>query len=150
MCEASRAICEQDHVLQARQFVYKTTYHMASCNPKHVLRGTGYHFWSDSSSLSTGINQLNQELPKKFSLSQNYPNPFNPSTKIKFTLPKPESVKIEVYNVIGQKVQTLLNKPMSAGYHELEFNGQNLSSGIYLYRIEAGEWKDVKKMILIR
>jgi hypothetical protein len=56
----------------------------------------------------------------------------------------------KIYNIIGQKIQTLLNKPMPAGYHEVEFNGQNLSSGIYLYRIEAGEWHDVKKMILLR
>jgi len=80
----------------------------------------------------------------------NYPNPFNPSTKIKFDLPKPETVKIEVYNIIGQKIQTLLNNPMPAGYHEVEFNGQNLSSGIYLYRIEAGEWQDVKKMVYLK
>ena len=89
-------------------------------------------------------------LPQKFSLHQNYPNPFNPSTRIKFDLPKPENVKIEVYNIIGQKVETLLNKPLPAGYHEVEFNGHNLSSGVYLYRIEAGEFQDVKKMILIK
>lgn len=89
-------------------------------------------------------------FPEEWELAQNYPNPFNPSTKIKFELPKPESVKIEVYNIIGQKIETLLNQPMPAGYHEIEFNGQNLSSGVYLYKIEAGEWHDVKKMILIR
>jgi hypothetical protein len=60
---------------------------------------------------------------KKFVLLQNYPNPFNPSTKIKFALPKPEIVTIEIYNIIGQKIITLLNKPMPAGYHEVEFNG---------------------------
>ena len=95
----------------------------------------------------TGITNTN---PKEFFLSQNYPNPFNPSTNIKFTLPKPENVKIEVYNIIGQKIETLLNKSMSAGYHEVEFNGQNLASGIYLYRIEAGEWQDVRKMVLLK
>ena len=85
----------------------------------------------------------------EYTLFQNYPNPFNPSTKIKFDLPTPETVKIEIYNIIGQKIQKLLNKPMPAGYHEVEFNGQNLSSGVYLYRIEAGEWQDAKKMILL-
>jgi hypothetical protein len=79
-----------------------------------------------------------------------YPNPFNTTTKIKFDLPKPETVKIEVCNIIGQKIQTLLNKSMPAGYHEVEFNGQNLSSGIYLYRIEAGAWQDVKKMVYLK
>ena len=85
-----------------------------------------------------------------FHLSQNYPNPFNPSTKIKFTLPKPENVKVEIYNTIGQKVETLINKHMKVGHHTLEFNGQKLSSGIYFYRIEAGEYMDVKKMVLLR
>jgi hypothetical protein len=88
--------------------------------------------------------------PNKFSLSQNYPNPFNPSTKIKFALPKAEKVKIELYNTLGQRVEILFDQHMKAGYHVVEFNGQNLSSGIYFYRIEAGEFQDVKKMILLR
>jgi hypothetical protein len=92
----------------------------------------------------------NTLLPKIHRLYPNYPNPFNPSTKIKFTLPNPENVRIEVYNTIGQKIETLLHKNMSEGYHEVEFNAQNLSSGIYFYRIEAGEFQDVKKMILLR
>ena len=98
----------------------------------------------------TGIRGWKEEFPLAFVLMQNYPNPFNPSTKIKFSLPKPETVKIEVYDIIGQKIQTLLNKTMPAGYHEVQFNGQNLSSGIYLYRIKAGEWSEVRKMILLR
>jgi hypothetical protein len=88
--------------------------------------------------------------PTKYRLGQNFPNPFNPSTKIKFELPKPETVKIEIYNIIGQKIETLLNQPMPEGYHEVTFNAQNLSSGIYLYRVEAGALQDVKKMILLR
>jgi len=95
-------------------------------------------------------NNLNNTYISNFKLMQNTPNPFNPSTKIKFTLPKPETVKIEVYNIIGQKIQTLLNQPMPAGHHEVEFNGKNLPSGVYLYRIEAGAWQDVKKMVLLQ
>jgi hypothetical protein len=57
---------------------------------------------------------------------------------------------MEVYDILGKKIETLLHKPMPTGYHEVEFNGQNLSSGVYMYRIEAGEWQDVKKMILLR
>jgi hypothetical protein len=89
-------------------------------------------------------------IPKDFVLYQNYPNPFNPSTKIKFAIPKNESVKIEVYNSIGQKIEALLNQHMKAGHHDVEFNAQNLSSGIYFYKIEAGEFQDVKKMILLK
>lgn len=102
-------------------------------------------------SIPTALGEIyNSNIPIEFQLHQNYPNPFNPSTKIKFDLPKPETVKIEVYNIIGQKIGTLLNKSMPAGYHEVEFNGQNMSSGIYLYWIEAGEWNDVKKMLLFK
>ena len=89
-------------------------------------------------------------LPKIFSLKQNYPNPFNPSTKIAFALPRPEHVKIDVYNTLGQKIETLLDQKMKAGEHEIDFITKNLSSGIYFYIINAGEFKDVKKMILLR
>ena len=85
-----------------------------------------------------------------FELGQNYPNPFNPSTKIKFTLSKSVNVKIEIYNTLAQKVETLFNQPMNAGHHEVEFNAKSLSSGIYFYQIEAGEFRDMKKMLLIR
>ncbi|MHA2253573.1 MAG: T9SS type A sorting domain-containing protein [Candidatus Kariarchaeaceae archaeon] len=85
-----------------------------------------------------------------FQLFPNYPNPFNPITKIKFALPNPETVKIDIFNTLGQRIENLLNQKMPVGYHEVEFNAQQLSSGIYFYRIEAGEFQDVKKMILIR
>ncbi len=88
--------------------------------------------------------------PSNFTLHQNYPNPFNPTTQISFALPKTENVIIEVYNTLGQRIETLLNTQLQAGNHEVEFNAQNLSSGIYFYRIEAGEFQDVKKMILIK
>ena len=92
-----------------------------------------------------------------YDIKQNYPNPFNPSTKIKYSLPKAEKVKIDVYNTLGQKIETLLNKSMPAGYHEIEFNAQNLPSAIYFYRIKVGDparrtgdCQDVKKMILLK
>ena len=112
-------------------------------------------YWNSSfdfiaNKLATSIVDQTGPLPKKFALFQNYPNPFNPSTRIKFTLPKPETVKIEVYNTLGQRVKILLDRQMKAGDHEIEFNAQNLSSSIYLYRIEAGEFQEVKKMVLIR
>jgi N-acetylneuraminic acid mutarotase len=107
--------------------------------------------YDPTSDTTTSVQDLYSErIPTEFLLHQNYPNPFNPSTNIKFALPKQETVKIEVYSIIGQKIETLLNKPMPAGYHEVEFNGQNLSSGVYFYRIETGEFQDVKKMILLK
>jgi len=88
--------------------------------------------------------------PAMYSLHQNYPNPFNPSTAIKFSLSIAEDVQIEVYNVAGQKVKTLLNQKMRAGTHKVEFNGSNLASGVYFYQIQAGQFQDVKKMVLIK
>jgi hypothetical protein len=96
------------------------------------------------------VETISHDLPNSFSLFQNYPNPFNPSTKIRFMLPTAESVKIELFTTLGQRIAILLNKPMNAGMHEIEFNAMNLTSGIYYYSIQAGEFQDVKKMVLIR
>ena len=90
-----------------------------------------------------------EKIPYSLKLYQNYPNPFNRSTKISYNLPKPNKVKIEVFNLLGQKVETLINHHMSAGSHEINFNARNLSSGVYLYRIESGEFQEVKKMVLL-
>jgi len=98
----------------------------------------------------TGIQSMNQHIPNEMRLEPNYPNPFNPSTMIRFTLSKPSRVKIEIYNTIGQRVDLLVNQQMTAGTHKVEFTAQNLSSGIYFYRIQAGEFQDMKKMVLIK
>ena len=106
--------------------------------------------WSQPVKLKKISDQVDDIIPKENKLYQNHPNPFNPSTKIIFTIPKSETIKIELYNTLGQKIETLLNKAMKAGYHEVEFIGSHLSSSIYFCRIEAGEFQDVKKMILLR
>jgi hypothetical protein len=89
-------------------------------------------------------------IPEKFSLAQNYPNPFNPVTHIRFGLPKASRVKITVYNIIGQQKAVLVNERKEAGYHTIEFAPGNLASGLYLYRIEAGEFREVKKMLFLK
>ena len=91
-----------------------------------------------------------RNMPGHFKVWQNYPNPFNPSTIIKFNLPEPENVKIDVYSIIGQKIETILDKPMSGGFHEIEFNGENLNSGMYLLRINAGIFRDMIKMVFLK
>jgi hypothetical protein len=104
------------------------------------------------------IKSETDNFPKSFTLQQNYPNPFNPTTKIKYTLPKSEKVKIEVFNLVGQKITTLINKQMPAGSHEVEFTAKNLPSGVYFYRIEAGDpstgsghrFQEVRKMLLMK
>jgi hypothetical protein len=95
-------------------------------------------------------------IPNKFELMQNFPNPFNPSTIIRYALPFSSSVKIEVYNMLGQKVRELLNGQKKAGYYEVNFNTTGLSSGVYFYMIYAqsvdgkSEFRDTKKMVLLK
>ncbi len=89
-------------------------------------------------------------IPSGFTLSQNYPNPFNPSTTIRFTIPEKAHVVLEVYNLIGQKVATLINDEMNPGQYDVNFTANNLTSGVYLYKIQAGSFSSVKKMILLK
>jgi len=100
---------------------------------------------------STGIDKNNLATqPLKYELYQNYPNPFNPSTNIEFTLPLSENVQIDVYNVLGRKVKTLLDRQMAAGAHRIEFVASDFASGMYFYRIQAGSFQQVKKMLLLK
>lgn len=94
--------------------------------------------------------QHKYEIPNIFTLYQNYPNPFNPKTNIAFDLPKSSHVKIEVYNIQGELIKTLLNKYLTAGSHVIRFNASNLASGIYFYKIKAGNFIKVKKMIIVK
>lgn len=96
------------------------------------------------------VEQNNHALPKFFILSQNYPNPFNPSTTIKFALPERANVKLTIYNMLGEKVTELVNGELDAGYHKFEFNANSLPSGIYFYELNAGKFREVKKMVLHR
>ena len=86
----------------------------------------------------------------EFALNQNYPNPFNPSTRISFTLPQTANVKLSVFNLLGEKVAELVNEVKSSGFYEVDFNGTDLTSGMYLYRLEAGEFVSTRKMTLIK
>jgi len=90
------------------------------------------------------------QLAASFELNQNYPNPFNPSTRIDFSLPSQSNVKLEVFNVLGQKVATLANEVMSSGKHSVNFDATSFASGMYLYKITAGSFVSSKKMMLIK
>ncbi|HRN26613.1 MAG TPA: major capsid protein P2 [Ignavibacteriaceae bacterium] len=89
-------------------------------------------------------------LPDKFELQQNYPNPFNPNTIIKFSLPKDNFVTLRVFNILGETVKLLVNEEQKAGIHNIEFNASSLASGVYFYSIEAGDFKAVRKMMLMK
>ncbi|HMQ67569.1 MAG TPA: T9SS type A sorting domain-containing protein [Ignavibacteria bacterium] len=97
----------------------------------------------------TGINDPVEEA-KGYSLSQNYPNPFNPVTKIKYEIPANSKVKITVYDGFGKEVMVLIDKNQNAGAYEINFNGGNLSSGYYFYKLEAGEFIQTREMLLIK
>jgi len=95
-------------------------------------------------------NDFEEGTPNTFALEQNYPNPFNPTTNIKFALPKTADVTLTIYNMLGQKVNTLINEKMTSGFHVVPFDASNLSSGMYIYRIQAGSFTSTKKMLLIK
>jgi hypothetical protein len=97
-----------------------------------------------------GVNSDGSLLPIVYSLSQNYPNPFNPTTTINFSLPKGSKVTLNVYDILGRVVRTLINGEYPAGYHKVEFNGGSMASGVYFYRIEAGGYVNVKKLMLLK
>jgi hypothetical protein len=89
-------------------------------------------------------------IPGKYSLEQNYPNPFNPSTTIEYNLPQNGLVTLKVFNVLGKEVATLVNGPVEAGIHKVNFDASKINSGVYFYTIDAGAYSETKKMILIK
>lgn len=97
-----------------------------------------------------GPKNPQQALPDKFSLDPAYPNPFNPTTTIRYALPQASKVRLTVYNMLGRQIKTLVNQQQKAGTHEVTFHSSQLSSGTYIYRIEAGDFIKVRKMTLLK
>jgi hypothetical protein len=89
-------------------------------------------------------------LPNEFALAQNYPNPFNPTTTIKFDLPFDTKVTLKLYDVLGREVRTLVDREMPAGFHQATVEGSSLSSGVYIYKMEAGSFTQVRKLLLLK
>jgi Secretion system C-terminal sorting domain len=104
---------------------------------------------TDSSKI-TGVNLLGKTGLNTFRLQQNYPNPFNPNTLISYSIPSASNIKLIVYNTLGQKVKDLENGFKNAGNYSVNFNASDLPSGIYFYKLEAGQFSQVKKMILLK
>lgn len=130
-----------------------------------LTNGTPYYFWikavdgfcsprvsavSNFALVTPVIVAQNEKVPKEFALHQNYPNPFNPVTTIKYDLPKNSFVRLILYDVTGREVNTLINEYMSAGYHEINFTSENMASGVYFYKIEAGDFVSQKKMVILK
>jgi hypothetical protein len=101
-------------------------------------------------SAATGISGQPVAQPMTWKLNANYPNPFNPATQIWFDVPRAERVTVNVYNVAGQFVQTLVNERLTPGAHTLRFDGSSLSSGTYFYRLASPEFSATRKMVLVK
>ena len=122
------------------------------------ISSNGHTFWQESIYIDltpTDIGEDGIKFPKEFTLGQNYPNPFNPSTTIKYQIPsnvkgEMANVKLIVYDVLGREVATLVSEQQKAGYYEVDWNAANNSSGVYFYKIQAGDFVDTKKMVLLR
>ena len=99
---------------------------------------------------TTSVRETSPHRPMACSLDQNYPNPFNPSTTIRYGPPQKSAVELSVYNTLGQQVALLQHGEQEAGSHEVRFDGSNLASGIYFYRLQAGAFVEAKKFVLVR
>jgi len=102
--------------------------------------------------LGSSVNSINnkQNKPLSFELNQNFPNPFNPSTKIRYSVANTSFVKLKVYDILGREIAELVNEEKPAGIYEADFEGSLLASGVYIYRIQAGNFIETKKMILLK
>jgi hypothetical protein len=112
-----------------------------------VLNGVLY---GDTSFYFVGITPISNTIPKSFELFQNYPNPFNPSTQIKFDIPKSSFVRITVYDALGRQAAELVNQELNAGSYSYDWDASNYPSGVYYYKIVAGDYTQTRKMVLIK
>ena len=129
-----------------------SSFQVAAGSHQLTIKGNGLQLdavqWN-AEKVVTGLER--EKLPEGFALEQNYPNPFNPATKIKFSLGKSSKVDLTVFNILGQKVATLVNnQQLRAGSHFYEFNAGRLASGIYFYQLKADKVVTQKKMILLK
>jgi len=126
-----------------------TTFSTSACNdavPYNQVSGTVYQFVD----CPVGIGHNGSVVPSVYSLAQNYPNPFNPTTTINFGIPKAGLVKLVVYDILGRVVSTLVNERKDAGMYNVAFDASNISSGVYFYKVEAGDFSSIKKMVLVK
>jgi hypothetical protein len=132
---------------------YDKSFSVANENASTIVNDNmtnGNESWFTYAATVTGITDKESQLPLEYQVSQNYPNPFNPTTTINYSIAKEGNVTLTVYNVIGSKVATILNENKPAGNYSVQFNGSNLASGIYLYRLESGNYNAAKKFILMK
>jgi hypothetical protein len=116
----------------------------------HYDFSDGYNITLISRLIVAGVASQIVSVPASYSLAQNYPNPFNPSTTIRYHLPNLSHVTLAVFNTLGQQVATLVQAQQEAGYHEVKFDGTALASGVYFYRLQAGDFVATKQLLLLK
>jgi hypothetical protein len=109
-----------------------------------------YNIFIDTSALPIGINSKQNKIPKEFTLHQNYPNPFNSATSIKIDIAKSCLIILKVYDISGREIKTLINENRNGGSYIINFDASEFASGVYFYRIEAGDFTDTKKMLFVK
>jgi len=129
-----------------------TVVHALAVSGTYLFAGTaGGGVWRRPlSEMITSVEPITSQLPQEFLLQQNYPNPFNPSTTIRYGLPSRSHVTLTVFNTLGQQVATLQDGEQEGGYHEVQFDGSGLASGVYVYRLQGGDFVQSLKLTLLR
>jgi len=135
------------------QFVFKQNIGLIAVSMSDGM--TGFPFYSTHHSLNYSVitavtSPSNSSHVNNFCLFQNYPNPFNPSTTIRYSLPSSAKVRLTIHDMLGRKIQTLIDEEQSAGWKEVQWNASNVASGIYFYKIQSGNFTEMKKMMLLK
>jgi len=126
------------YIARPRSFIFNTLYAVGSTGG--ISKASGL----------TGLEPVSNEIPKAFSLKQNYPNPFNPTTRFEFKIAKPGLVRVSVFDELGREVRTLVNENLQPGTYEISFDGSDLSSGVYYYKLVTQDFSESRKMILLK
>ncbi len=128
----------------------KTVIYILTVSGTNLFAGTEIGVWKRPLSEITSVEKLSTDLPTNFRLGQNYPNPFNPSTTISFIIPSKSYVLLKIYDLLGREIAIITSEELSAGTYTRQWNASNMPSGFYFYRLQAGSFTEIKKLVLLK